>query len=100
MSARQLQDLLSSVVKLPVAANASAAAVSAVSANPGSAAAVAAAAVVVSARSPGFGCSDRRCHLRLPKISSQSLRSLVLCLGASIYDVRTEGGRGLAQKKM
>ena len=52
MSARQLQDLLSSVVKLPVAANASAAAVSAVSANPGSAAAVAAAAVVVSAARP------------------------------------------------
>ena len=59
MSARQLQDLLSSVVKLPVV-SANASAVSAVNSSP------AASVVVSAARSPvvaAFGCSDRRCHL-------------------------------------
>ena len=53
MSARQLQDLLSSVVKLPAAAGHSA-----VSSAPN--------AVNLARRSPtvsAFGCSDRRCHL-------------------------------------
>ena len=59
MSARQLQDLLSSVVKLPVV-SANASAVSAVNSSP------AASVVVSAARSPvvaAFGCSNRRCHL-------------------------------------
>ena len=55
MSARQLQDLLSSVVKLPAAAGHSA-----VSSAPN------AVNLAGARRSPtvsAFGCSDRRCHL-------------------------------------
>ena len=55
MSARQLQDLLSSVVKLPAAAGHSA-----VSSAPN------AVNLAAARRSPtvsAFGCSDRRCHL-------------------------------------
>ena len=59
MSARQLQDLLSSVVKLPAAAGHSA-----VSSAPSAASATGLS--LAARRSPtvsAFGCSDRRCHL-------------------------------------
>ena len=59
MSARQLQDLLSSVVKLPAAAGHSAAVSSAPSASATSLNLAARRSPTVSA----FGCSDRRCHL-------------------------------------
>ena len=61
MSARQLQDLLSSVVKLPAAAGHSAAVSSAPSAS-----SAATGLSLAARRSPtvsAFGCSDRRCHL-------------------------------------